>query len=569
MQETLYLTHILFLLAAAVLTVPVFQRLGLGSVLGYLAAGAVIGPWGLELISQVEEIRHIAEFGVVFLLFIIGIELNFTRLSAMKHMVFGLGTAQVILTGGILAGLALMLGMPNETAVIIGFGLALSSTAFGLQTLTERNELESVAGRTSFSILLLQDLAVVPLLTLVSLLAGKTPLVESIEFAFLDTILVITAVILVGRFLLTPALRLVAISRNTEVFIATAVLVVLGTAWLMETVGLSMALGAFLAGLMLADSYYRHQIISDIQPFRGLLLGLFFMSVGMSIDFGLLMQKAVLIVGLVGALLTIKVVLLWGLCRIARVENGTSLRVSMLLSQSGEFGLVLFGLAAATGLIAIDLFQILILIIALSMTTTPLMAIAGEHIERLLRRKKMQEAGDTIKPDEEQVIILAGFGRVGKRVAKILDAGGVPYLALDNDPDIVVKERTDGFSVTYGDASRYDVLKTMGAERASAIVITIDKAMITERLVHIIRQHYPKTPIYVRGRDKKHCEKLHRAGATIPVSETLEASLKLGGAALSVSGVSGDKVEALLKDFREVYYGDLDDSCVIRKVDQP
>ncbi len=561
MPEALYLTHILSLLAIAVITVPIFQRLGLGSVLGYLVAGAIIGPWGFRLINQVEEVRHIAEFGVVFLLFIIGIELNFNRLMAMKRMVLGLGLSQLLLTAAMLGALALLLGMPVNTAIIIGFGLALSSTAFGLQTLTEKNEMSSVTGRTSFSILLLQDLAVVPLLTLVSFLAHDPSAVGASEFSFVKGLITIVAVILAGRFILTPALRLVAASQNAEVFIAAAILVVLGTAWLMETVGLSMALGAFLAGLLLADSHYRHQVIADIQPFRGLLLGLFFMSVGMSVDFGLLMQKPLLIAGLVTGLLAIKIIVILCICKIARINSGTSIRVSMLLSQSGEFGFVLFGLALTTGIISIGLFQILILIIAISMVTAPFMAIIGEHIEMILRKNKRQNTAShmdiTPRDNSKPFIIIAGFGRVGQRVAKILDAGGICYLALDNDPDIVTKGQSDGLSVIYGDARRYDVLNAMNAARANAIIITIDQASIAEQLAHIIHDRYPTTQIYARGHDKEHCKKLYEAGATITISETLEASLQLGGAALTVSSISDEDIESLLNDFREVYYEDV------------
>lgn len=558
MQETIYLTHILFLLIAAVLTVPIFQRLGLGSMLGYLAAGVIIGPWGIGLINQVEEIRHIAEFGVVFLLFIIGIELNFTRLMAMRRMVLGLGLSQLMITGSILAGVALLFNISLDTAIIIGFGLALSSTAFGLQTLTEQNEMGSQTGRTSFSILLLQDLAVVPLLTLVSFLAQDE---ATTWFSFLQGALAIIAVILAGRFIVPPALRLVAASHNSEVFIAAAILVVLGTAWLLEAVGLSMALGAFLAGLILADSHYRHQIVADIQPFRGLLLGLFFMSVGMSVDFGILMLEPLLIAGLVGALLVIKIIVILFVCKIAHIDNGVSIRVSMLLSQSGEFGFVLFGLAVVLGLMSMELFQMLTLMIAMSMIIAPFTTLVGEQIEKRIRKNNKQVFSDkTIKQgNAEGLIILVGFGRVGRRVAKILDAGGVTYIALDNKPNLVTKGEKDGFTVIYGDASRYDVLNAMGAARASAIIITIDKANIAERLVHLIRARYPKIPIYARGHDKEHCEKLHKAGATISVSETLEASLKLGGAALTVSGVSDKTVTTLLDDFRAVYYEGMND----------
>ncbi len=562
MHETLSLIHILFIIAAAVFIVPFFQRIGLGSVLGYLAAGAIIGPWGLGAVSQIDEVRHIAEFGVVFLLFIIGIELNFTRLIAMKRSVLGLGASQVILTSIIFTAIALLFGISKESAIIIGFGLALSSTAFGLQILTEKNELKTKAGQASFSILLLQDLAVVPLLTIVSFLAHDKTEIENIGFAFLETIFVIIGVILAGRFLLTPALRIVAKSNNSELFMAAAVLVVLGTAWLMEEVGLSMALGAFLAGLMLADSHYRHQVITDIQPFRGILLGLFFMSVGMSVDFGLLLQKPLIIATLVTGLLIIKSLVIFTICKIAKIDNGTSLKVSTLLSQSGEFGFVIFGLAFAVSLIEAELFQLLTLIIAVSMVTTPFMNMIGELLEKKIKNNQINNNNginnyddDIAKPDcNEPFIIIAGFGRVGRRVAKILDSADVNYIALDNDPDLVTRERKNGYCVIFGNTARFDVLNSVGASKASAFIITIDKPITTERLVHIIRDKYPNTPIYVRGRNKEHCESLYKAGATMPVSENLEASIQLASAALEAVDVSEDNIDALLDNFRKNYY---------------
>ena len=466
MTETHYLEDILVLLAAAIIAVPVFQRLGLGSVLGYLTAGAVVGPWGLGFIDQTVEIRHIAEFGVVFLLFIIGIELKPARLWAMRRMVFGLGTAQVMVTGLAIAGLALLFDQSLKIAVIIGFGLALSSTAFGLQILTERGEMGTVHGHTAFSVLLLQDLAVVPLLTLVSLLAADTTLLEGIEFAILDAVLVIALVILVGRFLLSPVLRLVVTSRTAELFTVAAVFSVLGTAWLMEEVGLSLALGAFLAGLMMAESHYRHQVIADIEPFRGILLGLFFMGVGMSIDFGLLGRQGILIAGLVLGLLVIKSTIIWVLCRLMGIETPDATRVSLLLSQSGEFGFVLFGLGAISGVLTEDLFHTLTLLVALTMASTPLMANLGEYLSKRLTRAvdRHDVSTDHIDTGRPHVII-AGFGRVGRRVARILQAGKVPYLAIESDADRVLEGRRDGFSVFYGDASQVDVLKAAGAGR--------------------------------------------------------------------------------------------------------
>ncbi|HBE92932.1 MAG TPA: transporter [Gammaproteobacteria bacterium] len=556
MTETHYLADILVLLAAAVITVPVFQRLGLGSVLGYLAAGTVVGPWGFGFIDQVEEIRHLAEFGVIFLLFIIGIELKPARLWAMRRMVFGLGTAQVMVTGLTIAGLALLFGQPLKIAVIIGFGLALSSTAFGLQILTERGEMNTGHGRTAFSVLLFQDLAVVPLLALVSLLAAETTLLEGIEFALLDAVLVIAFVILVGRFLLSPALRLVATSRTAEVFTAAAVFAVLGTAWLMEEVGLSLALGAFLAGLMMADSHYRHQVIADIEPFRGILLGLFFMAVGMSIDFGLMGQHSVLIVWLVLGLLLIKSTITWVLCRLMKVNAPDATRTSLLLSQSGEFGFVIFGLAATSNLLPENLFHALILLIALTMATTPLMPKLGEFLNHHLTGSADRQDVSTENIEIEQPhVIIAGFGRVGQRVARILQAGNVPYLAIESNTDRVLESRQNGYSVFYGDASKVDVLKAAGAGKAGVLVCTLDQTIPAERLVNILRQHYPDIAIYARGRDKQHCDQLLKAGATIAISETLEASLQIGGEVLNAMGVFEDDAAALIESFRTEYYG--------------
>lgn len=556
MMENYYLADILILLAAAVIAVPIFQRLGLGSVLGYLAAGAVVGPWGFSFIDQIEEIRHIAELGVVFLLFIIGIEMNPARLWTMRRLVFGLGTAQVMVTGLVIAILALLFEQSLRTAVIIGFGLALSSTAFGLQILSERGEMGTGHGRTAFSVLLLQDLAVVPLLTLVSLLSADTTLLDGIEFAILEAVLVIAVVILVGRFFLSPLLRLVATSRTAEVFTAAAVFAVLGTAWLMEEVGLSLALGAFLAGLMMAESHYRHQVIADIEPFRGILLGLFFMGVGMSIDFGLLGRQGVLIAGLVLGLLLVKSMIIWALCRLMGIGTLDATRVSLLLSQSGEFGFVLFGLATISGVLQEELFNFLTLLVALTMVSTPLMANLGDYLNRRLSRATDRHDVSTNHIEAGQPhVIIAGFGRVGRRVAKILQAGNVPYLAIESNADRVLAGRREGFSVFYGDASQVDVLKAAGAGQAGVIVCTLDQAVPAVRLVKILRQYYPDIAIHARGHNQQHCNELLEAGATIAISETLEASLQMGGAVLNTMGVFEEDAAELIESFRKEYYG--------------
>jgi monovalent cation:proton antiporter-2 (CPA2) family protein len=549
MTETNYLNDILILLAATLIAVPLFQRLRLGSVLGYMFAGIIIGPWGLGFIDKTEEIRHIAEFGVVFLLFIIGIEMRLTRLWAMRRMVFGLGTAQVMITGLVIGGIALLLGQPLKIAVIIGFGLALSSTAFGLQILTERSELRTGHGRSSFSILLLQDLAVVPLLTLVSLLATETTtLLEGVEYALLDAAIAITLVLFVSRLLLTPFLKLVATTKTAEVFTAAAVFIALGTAWLLEAGGLSLALGAFLAGLMLADSHYRHQIIADIEPFRGILLGLFFMAVGMTINFGLMFEYRYLLVGLVLGLLIIKSGIIWGVCRIIGITPANSIRTSMLLSQSGEFGFVLFGLAVTSSLFSNELFQLLTLLVALTMIATPLMHRLGEYIGNRLDPDDGSHDIKTSHLDTEQpYAIIAGFGRVGRRVANLLQKADIPYLAIEKDIERVLKGAKAGYSVFYGNASHKGVLKAAGAADAAVLVCTLDNTSSAVRIVSIMNQHYPDIIIHARGYDSYHCDQLIQAGATTAISETLEESLQLGSTVLKTMDVFDEDIEALIE----------------------
>ncbi|MHC4837625.1 MAG: monovalent cation:proton antiporter-2 (CPA2) family protein [Planctomycetota bacterium] len=551
-----FLADIVILLAAAVVLVPVMQRLGLGSVLGYLAAGLLVGPSMFGFIEQVEEIRHIAELGVVFLLFIIGIELELSRLLSMRRLVFGLGTAQLVVTGSALTGVAILLGVPTATAVVIGFGLALSSTAFGLQLLTERGELGTPHGQTAFSVLLLQDLAVVPLLTLVLLLSADGSVMVGVEVAVLKAVGAIAGVILAGRYLLSPLLRFVATHGSEEVFTATALLAVLGTAWVMEAAGLSLALGAFLAGLMLADSRYRHQITAQIEPFRGILLGLFFMAVGMSIDLALLAEHWPTILALAGGLLALKGGILTALCRLMRVEPVVSVRVGLLLSQSGEFGFVLFGFAAVNGLMDADTFSQLNLVIATSMLTTPLAAWLGEMLERraAARVERTHDVRTDHVPGDARFVIIAGFGRVGRRIARILAAHDLLYVAVESDPDRVDAGRAEGCSVFYGDASLTSVLGAAGAGRAVALVCTLDNVVAATRLVHVVREQYPDLPILTRGRDRRHCAELSSAGATRTISETLESSLQLGGAVLEVLDIPAEEAAEILDSIRGNYY---------------
>lgn len=554
-MESHYFQDILILLAAAIVSVPVFKKLGLGSVLGYLFAGAVVGPSGLAFITQIEEIRHFAEFGVVFLLFVIGMELKPERLWSMRKQVFGLGGLQVLITGALLTGIVLLMGIETSPALVIGMGLALSSTAFVLQMLDERGEMSTHHGQASFSILLLQDVAVVPLLAMVSLLSAGNESLDGLEWAVLEAVLVIVAVILFNRYMLSPLLRQIALTRNAEVFTAAALLAVLGTAWLMEEVGLSLAMGAFLAGLMMSDSHYRHQVFADINPFRGILLGLFFMGVGMSVNFALFLEQAPLILALLAALLLIKWLVLYVLARFFLDHSKDALRTSLYLSQSGEFGFVLFALAASNQLLSNDLVQTLTVVIALSMVTTPLMPVIAEKI--IARTKKPEEDHEVhaeFLDDEKKHVIIAGFGRVGRRIAQLLQAADMPYMAIDNDAEDVRKARKEGFHVYFGDASHMKVLKAAEAEKSAVIICTLDDKSAAIKLVKMVHNHFPQIPIHARGHSKTHCEELHAAGASVAISETLETSLQLGQEMLQIVGVDPEEINGMIDRYRKDYY---------------
>jgi monovalent cation:proton antiporter-2 (CPA2) family protein len=550
LTETHYIIDILVLLAAAVIAVPLFQRLGLGAVLGFLVAGALIGPWGLGYIVAVDEIRHLAEFGVIFLLFIIGIELKPSRLWVMRRSVFGLGTAQVLVTGTAITLFALALGLSTRAALVIGFGLALSSTAFGLQILSDKGQLGSIYGRTGFAILLLQDLAVVPLMALLPLLAQRElSITEDVELAALESVVIIIAVFVLGRLLLRPVLQIVARNRrNPEIFTATGIFLVLGAAWLTDWAGLSMALGAFLGGLLLADSRYRHQIMADIQPFRGLLLGLFFMSVGMSINFGLLAQSGLLVAGLVVGLLLLKGLLLWLLCRISGRTNAEAIQVALLLSQAGEFGFILFGLANMLGLLDGDLFQLLLLTVALTMAATPLLTRFGDSLGRTLVSPAPVKPSIKPIPTSKNHVIVAGFGRIGSQLARNLVKAKVPCLVLDNNPERVVRAQALDYPVFFGDASRTDILRSAGAPNASMIVFAMDQMESIGQAVVTVREAFPGLPVYARAWDVRMAKRLSAMGVAFTVPETQGSGQHLAREVLQAAGVPTEVSVRIIDD---------------------
>jgi monovalent cation:proton antiporter-2 (CPA2) family protein len=550
------LTQTIALLAAAVLVVPLFQFLRLGTVLGFLAAGMAIGPAGLGFIVEVDEIRGLAELGVVFLLFIIGIELKPSRLWLMRKQVFGMGSVQVIATGTVLTVVIVALGVEVPVALLLGLGLALSSTAFVLQLLTERRELGASHGRAAFAILLLQDLAVVPLLALVPMLANpESSLSGDVGMAVLESVAMVFAVIMVGRYLLRPALHQVATHGSQEIFLATGLLLVLGTALLIEHAGMSMAMGAFLAGLLIADSEFRHQIMADIQPFRAILLGLFFMSVGMAVDIGVFMASPLRIIALVLGLLLIKAVVLWGVTRAFGVGRVASRRTALLLAQSGEFGFVLFGAALHAGLFGKPLYQEAILVVALSMVLTPLLALrtnrGSEAVDLEGELEPSMYAGSI---EDHPEVIIAGFGRMGQRIATLMNEAGVSYVAIEQRPNLVARGRQKGYSVYYGNAAQPDVLESAGVAEAGMMVVAVDNADVVEHLVKSVARLYPKLPLFARGHSHSRCAHLMQEGATGVVSENLEASLQLARFALRAAKVDEGQVELMLEDYRREYY---------------
>ncbi len=550
-----YLTDIIILLAASVFAVPLSRLVGLGTVPGFLIAGIVVGPSVLGLIDNRTEIYHLAELGVVLLLFVIGIELKPARLWAMRRMVFGLGSLQVIVTGGLISATCyFVFGVELRAAILVGPALALSSTAFVLQLLTEQKMLASGYGRTCVSVLLFQDLAVVPLLALASLLTATNLTIDKdISLALVEALIILALIILGGRYLLQPILQRVARFGSPEIFTASVVLLVLGTAVLMTKIGLSMAMGAFVAGLLVADSEFRHQVVAEIQPFRGLLLGLFFMTMGMSLELTSLFETPFVFAGLVLLLMLSKVVVLWLLARLFGHKGGLTSAIALLLAQSGEFALVLFAVAFDSTLLDEALHNQLLVVVVLSMLLTPPLA---EWAYRLATSDKEEylEDGEIKGKVASALVVIVGFGRVGRRVGQILELRNVPYVAVDKNVSVVKHERKAGRSVFYGDARRPDVLKSVGVGDSSLVMVTIDDFKGTEQLVTLLRRTFPALDILARGHDLERCKSLHAHGAWLAVSENLEASIALAQAALEKVNGDDTENETTIMQFRRDYY---------------
>ena len=536
-------------LGAAVLAVVISYRLGLGSVAGYLLAGIAIGPMGFKLIGQIDDVRRFAELGVVFLLFVIGLELEPKRLWSMRLRLLTLGASQVAGSIALITLGAWLIGLDYKVGVVAGMALALSSTALALQPLNERGGLQTPGGQSAFSILLFQDMAVIPMLALLPLLGTAGAQAGAPQHGIGFAIGVIVATLLGGHFLVQPVFRHIARTRQREIFTAFALLLVLGIAFGFEQAGLSMALGAFLAGVLLAESEYRHEIEAVIEPFKGLLLGLFFISVGMSVDFRLLLSQPLVVAGLIVALFALKGAVLWMIARVAKIPKGERPLFILLLAQGGEFAFVLLGLAAARGAMPVATADLLTLAVALSMLATPFMLVVYDRwLAPHLSPLDASTAHD--KPETGKVIV-AGLGRVGQVVARLLHGSGIEPTILDDDPDHVEQCRRFGFRVFYGDATRLDLLEAAGAASADLIVITLDDSAATTRLAHTVRQHFPKLRIVARARDMRHMFELRDLGVELIERETFQSALLLGEAALTAATGDVRKAHRAARTFAE------------------
>jgi monovalent cation:proton antiporter-2 (CPA2) family protein len=547
---TILQESIIYLLAA-IISVPISKRLGFGSVLGYLCAGILIGPFGFGFIHEPEHILHFAELGVVFLLFIIGLELKPSRLWIMRKMVFGLGTAQVLVSAALIAVLAWFYGLEAQTSIVVGLILALSSTAFVLQMLAEKKQLSTQFGRAAFSILLLQDLAVIPLIAILPLLGARAGLdsgFDPVEVGMMIGTLVL--LIVGGRLALKPVLSTVAAAGIPELFTATALLVVIGSALLMEFAGMSMVLGAFIAGMLLADSEYRHQLEADIAPFKGLLLGLFFIAVGMSVNIGLLLDIPGRIMLLVAGLMVSKAVVLIVLARLfGMCDRRNAFSLAAVMSQGGEFAFVLFALAARERLVPAGVIDELILAVAVSMLLTPFVYLLNERVGAKLGKAEAPQFDDI--PEEEHEVIIAGFGRVGQIVGRLLQSINKPFTALEIDSSQVDIVRRYGNSVHFGDAARPEVLRAAGAAHAKILVLATADMETSLHIAETAKRQFPNLTIVARAHNRRHAHKLMDVGVDKIFRDTLLSSLAMGESVLAKLGFDDNDVRHVSDTFRD------------------
>lgn len=548
-QQNFFLQALIYL-SAAVIAVPIAKRAGLTSVLGYLLAGLVIGPWGLKLITNVETIIHIAEFGVALLLFLIGLELNPQRLWQLRRSILGMGATQVILSIIAISAICLLLKLSFPVSLVMGMGLAMSSTAIALQTLTEKNLLHTSAGQNAFSVSLFQDIAVIPLILILTLLEPGTTINTIYDHwpNIIRAIILIIGLITIGRFLLRPILRFIANTGLREIFIAVSLLLVIGTALLMQSVGLSMALGTFLAGVILADSEFRYELELDIEPFKGLLLGLFFIAIGMSLNIGLFLKHIYLILSLTFCLITIKFIILYFIARWFKESRIEAQTFACYLSQAGEFAFVLFNIAFSQKILSPYLTDIANSIVAISMLITPFILIAYEFF--ILRKSQLTPLAEADNIDERHPVIIGGFGRVGGIIGRLLHAKGIRTTVIDRDPNQIALVQKFGIRAYYGDITRLDLLLTAGAAKAKLLILAIDDSQAALETAKLARQYFPHLKIIARARGR--ADAFEFISEHIPVfRETFGSALAMGEAALITLGHSAYTARKAINSFQK------------------
>lgn len=563
MDIEVFLTSALYLLAVISISIAFSKRLGLGSILGLLIAGVVVGPHspGPVWTNEVETVRHITEFGVVLLLFLIGLEMQPKKLWEMRRNVFGLGSLQILVSGALIFAYLYFYATSWQAALLVGLTFALSSTAFVMQILQEKGELYNEAGRSSFSILLMQDLAVVPLLALVPILADKGTLSTG-HPVWQQLLIAIGAILFVlwfGRYAVPKVLDYLARQRNKEAFFFTMIFAVVLACWLMEHAGLSMALGAFLTGMMLSSSRYHFQIQAYVEPYKGLLMSLFFVGVGMTVDINALSENPLILIQHLVVIMAIKIIALFVLMLFFGNAKALAVKVAFLLAQSGEFGFVLFGAAKALGVIGEQIFVAGITIISISMLLTPLVVQVGDKLSGKIRKKEQKPISGYRRQEHRNGVIIAGYGRVGHIVCTMLENANIPYVAFDMDAAKVNQGRMEGRPVYYGELSDYDFLSNVGLEQANLVIVTVDNHHTAIKMVSHIRDHYPALPILARTKDMRTRELLIGHGASWAIPETIEGSLRLGAEALLNLGKPEQEVSDILSYFRK------DDYEVFRK----
>ncbi len=544
---SLYL-QTLMILGGAIIAAPLFKRMGLGTVLGYLAAGVIIGPIA-RFITDGEELLHFSELGVVFLLFIIGLDLKPSRLWSLRHAIFGLGLAQVALCAVTLAFLGVYVaGLPVPAAIIVGCGFALSSTAFAMQILEDKGETSQKYGQKAFAILLFQDLAIVPILALIPALSPGESSQSAANFHVAAALGAIIILIIAGRYLLNPMFRIIGNTGAREVMIAAALFVVLGSAALMEAAGLSMAMGAFIAGVLLADSSYRHELAADVEPFRGIFLGLFFVAVGLSLNLVVILDNWLMILLSVPVIIVTKIAIIYLLCRIFRTSHNDAVKVAFLLPQGGEFAFVLFSTASAAAVITDALASELIAAITISMALTPLSVTLGN---RLLTNTKQEDGMEENFEGAGSDVLMIGFSRYGQIASQILLAGGSDVTVIDNSANKIRAAGRFGFRIYFGDGQRKDVLEMAGIRNAKLVAICTEKKEITDRIVDLIQAEFPDVKLYVRSFDREHTLQLRAKGVDYELRETFESGLLFGRKTLEALGMPEDEAQTIADDVRQ------------------